>query len=96
MRRESQHDQNPAENMAFCRITGQRLPPYTGRGRPIEYVNADARELALRLAQLSTLVDRLGPLMTPEAVRAMKGEFYTLGNQLNPYLKAQRKPRGNG
>jgi hypothetical protein len=75
-------------------ITGLPLPEHSGRGRPREYINADARMLHVRLGQVERLIDKLAREVgfTPEAEKMLRARLFQVGNALNRnVLRARRK-----
>lgn len=78
-----------------CRITGIELPPQPPRrGRPQEYLNADARKLAARMKEVEKLAERLSETVgfTKVAEAKFRGWGFSVGNALNRnVLKIKRR-----
>lgn len=81
------------------RITGQVIAhPKGKRGRPPEYINADARKLSARLEEVERLILTLArdPGFTPLAHRTLAAQLFGLKNMLDvnnrdPLFLAWRK-----
>jgi len=69
----------------YCQITGQPLPerPAGTRGRPLEFIDEDARQLARHLARVEVLLMKVGPKCTPRALTSLRGRVFNAVNLLN-------------
>jgi hypothetical protein len=77
-------------------ITGQELPRQTGRGRPMIYINADARKLHARLREVENYIEKLAVevTFTEEAEKQMRSRLGQIANRLNlnrPQWKLDRE-----
>lgn len=79
-----------------CRVTGATLPAWSGKGRPAEYANEDARQLAFILGRLPGLIRKLAPMMDAEHVGQLKRELWGLANNCNARMNRLRAGTAEG